>query len=459
MQKEREIAEKLARRVAERGGRAYYVGGVVRDGILGRRATDVDVEVHGLEPAQLEEVLDVLGPREAYGASFGIYSIHHTHLDVAMPRKERAIGEGHRDFRVDVDPHLGPQEAARRRDFTINALMQDVLTGEILDFFGGLEDLRAGVLRHVDGAHFGEDPLRVLRAAQFSARGPFEIAPETLALCRSMDLTHLARERVMEELKKALFCDAPSRFFEALRAMDQLSCWFAEVERLIGVAQDPAFHPEGDAWTHTLRVLDAAARLREGAKHPLALMLGALCHDLGKPETTVEWDGHLHAYGHEKAGVSRAEALLGRLSSEKRLIAEVLNLVALHMRPGALVAQGSGMKAYMRLFDEALEPDDLLLLVAADRMGTGTDGGLRGDDAPLREALAEYERRMAQPYVTAANLRAAGIAPGPIYARTLDYAHRLLLSGVPREEAIHQSVAFARRAQAEERKKDGSKRV
>jgi tRNA nucleotidyltransferase (CCA-adding enzyme) len=181
-----------------------------------------------------------------------------------MPRREKATGRGHRDFEIEVDPFIGTYKAARRRDFTINALMQDVLTGEVVDHFGGMDDLRAGIIRHIDPETFIEDPLRVLRGAQFAARFGFRIAPETVELCKGIDLSALSRERIEEELKKALLkSDKPSVFFEEMRRMEQLDVWFPELGQTIGLEQDPVFHPEGDVWVHTMEVIDRAAAVRD----------------------------------------------------------------------------------------------------------------------------------------------------------------------------------------------------
>ena len=187
MNKDMLMAQRLAGEVAAAGGRAYYVGGFVRDRLMGKECKDVDVEVHGLTPVQLETILDSLGERTVMGASFGVYGLRHYDLDIAMPRSETCTGRGHKDFTIFVDPFLGTEKAAMRRDFTINALMEDVLTSEVIDHFGGQEDLRQGIIRHVNDRSFGEDPLRVLRAAQFAARFGFQVAPETVTICRSMD--------------------------------------------------------------------------------------------------------------------------------------------------------------------------------------------------------------------------------------------------------------------------------
>ena len=154
------IAERIAEYVKEAGGRAFYVGGFVRDRMLGIENKDVDIEVHGLEPDALYEILGRLGEPLSFGKSFGVFAIKGEDIDIAMPRRERATGSGHRDFEVDVDPFIGTREAARRRDFTINALMEDVLTGELVDHFGGRRDLDEGVIRHIDPAGAARGAVR-----------------------------------------------------------------------------------------------------------------------------------------------------------------------------------------------------------------------------------------------------------------------------------------------------------
>ena len=260
MTRDRETARRIAQAVRPLGGSVYYVGGCVRDRLLGRESKDLDIEVHGVTPQQLEAVLDRMGGRRTVGVSFGVYGLAGCGLD----------------FPVEGDPWLGPERAARRRAFTVNALMEDVLTGQVLDFFGGREDLRRGILRHVDDHSFPEDPLRVLRGAQFAARFGFTVAEETVALCRTMDLLALSRERVEGELQKALLqAPRPSIFFRTLDIMHQLRPWFTEVQRLQGVPQPPRYHGEGDVWEHTMAVLDIAAELRPQAAQPVALMLAA----------------------------------------------------------------------------------------------------------------------------------------------------------------------------------------
>ena len=452
------MAREIAAKVADAGGRVYYVGGCVRDQLLHRDNKDIDIEVHGISAVKLEEILDSIGERTEMGASFGIFGLKHYELDIAMPRRERSIGLGHRDFAVSVDPYIGPEKAAERRDFTVNALMQDVLTGEILDFFGDREDLKNKRIRHVNDRTYAEDPLRVFRAAQFAARFGFSVAEETTRISSEIDVSALAGERVMGELEKALLkAEHPSVFFEVLRKMNQLSVWFPEAEALIGVPQSAKHHPEGDVWVHTMQVLDEAAALRDGAAQPLWLMLSALCHDFGKTAATEEKDGKIHAYGHEKESLPLTRSFLSRMSREVRLREYVLNMVRLHMKPKMMAENGSDVKAYMRLFDSSVCPEDLLLLAKADHMGRVTEDVGRAalsaaylqTETRLREMLAVYRQRMAEPHLMGRDLIEAGLQPGPVFTQALEYAHKLRLAGLPKEEQLRQTLGFVRNLNSE----------
>ena len=443
---DRAVIQNLAQRVADAGGRAYCVGGCVRDALMGRESKDYDVEVHGLSPAALEAILDTLGERIAIGESFGIYTLRGCAVDIAMPRKEHLRGRGHKDFDVFVDPDLGVREAARRRDFTVNAMMRDVITGELIDPFHGQRDLKRGILRHVDDETFPEDPLRVLRAAQFAARFGFRVAKETVRLCTAMDLAALSPERVMLELQKALLqSDHPSVFFQTLRGMQQLRPWFSEAADLIGVPQNPRFHTEGDVWAHTMLVLDAAAQYRDRAARPLGLMLAALTHDFGKPATTEYDSGIYHAYGHEEAGAALAERFLRRLTNETALIEYVSNLTALHMKPNVIVASGASVKTSNRMFDRAIDPEALICLSMADGQGTVSRYPYVSCEENLETRLALYRETMARPYVMGRDLVEAGLTPGPDFSDYLALAHKLRLAGIPKGEALKQVLAEARK--------------
>ena len=453
MKEKKEI--EIAKLVKENGGRAYCVGGFVRDKLLGMESKDVDIEVYGIEPDRLLTILKEVGEPLVYGSSFGIYSLKGTHIDIAMPRKERATGKGHRDFEVSVDPYSDTKDAARRRDFTMNSIMEDVLTGEIVDHFGGREDIRNGIIRHVDPSSFAEDPLRVLRAAQFASRLGFAVAPETVKLCSGISLQPLSRERVEEELKKALLKGKkPSVFFEVLKSMDQLDVWFPELKSCIGVEQDPKFHPEGDVWVHTMEVLDRAAEYRDRVSNAYAFMMLAITHDFGKTVTTEVVDGRIHAYGHEAEGLPLAENFLRRLTAENGVIEYVLNMLPLHMKPNMVAYSKSAVKVTNRMFDAAASPKDLVYFSMCDRPLFSGDDPFEGDSAFLFERLKVYEETMAKPYVRGRDLIDAGLEQGPEFSELLSFAHKLRLAGIDKKSALKQTLSYAEKLGVYTREKD-----
>lgn len=436
MEKDLQMARKLAQCVKQAGGDTYFVGGYVRDLVLKRESKDIDLEIHGISPQMLDEILQCLGEPVAMGRSFGIMGLRHYGLDIAMPRGKDGLAE----------PFVGIEKAARRRDLTMNALMQDVLTGQIIDPFGGLHDLEKGIIRHVDDVTFAEDPLRVLRVAQFAARFGFEVAEETIELSKRLDLSAVSSERIWGELEKAfLKAEKPSVFFEVLRRMGQLDVWFPEVEALVGVEQEPRFHPEGDVWNHTMQVLDYAAKLRPLAERPLAFMTAALCHDLGKVTATRVIDGRIRALGHEDEGIIIAKTFLARMTNEAKLHKYVRNMVQLHMRPNIMAAQGSSDKSMCKLYDRSVCPEDLLLLAQADHCSRPDAYAYTQTKQYLEAKLEIYRERMARPYVMGTDLVEAGFAPGEDFKETLDYAHKLRLAGVEKEDALRQSVAYIRK--------------
>jgi tRNA nucleotidyltransferase (CCA-adding enzyme) len=325
-------------------------------------------------------------------------------------------------------------------------MMEDGLSGEIIDHFGGRNDLEAGVIRHIDADAFIEDPLRVLRGAQFAARFGFSIAPDTIELCRGIDLSALSAERVEEELKKALLkAGRPSVFFESLRAMDQLDVWFPELKQTIGLEQDPVFHPEGDVWTHTMEVIDRAAAFRDRVSDPFSFMLLALTHDLGKIVTTEEKNGRIHAYEHETKGMPLVEAFVSRLTNEKAVKEYVYNMVPLHMRPNVAAFSKPVMKSTNRMFDAAVAPEDLIWFAEADKPVVSGTVEFSGDREFLLDRLRLYKETMAKPYVMGRDLIEAGLEPGEDFAEILEYAHKLRLAGISRESALKQALTYGRK--------------
>jgi tRNA nucleotidyltransferase (CCA-adding enzyme) len=335
-----ETVLKLAMAVRDASGRALLVGGCVRDELMGRQPKDWDVEVYGIEPQRLRDILDAFGPVNVVGEAFTVYKLG-PHLDVSLPRRERKTGRGHRAFFIEGDPAMTFAEAAARRDFTINAMLQDPLTGEIVDVVSGQKDLGQGILRAVSLDTFGEDSLRVLRAAQFAARFEFVIDEPTAALCRSIDLTDLPAERVWGEIEKLLLrAGRPSIGLNCLRDLGAVDQLFPEIKALIDVPQDPEWHPEGDVFVHTSLVIDRARERIDDLPYPkqVTVMLAALAHDFGKPATTEFIDGRWRSRGHEEAGVEPTLSFLEKLNIHTLdgydVLAQVVALVRDHLKPG-----------------------------------------------------------------------------------------------------------------------------
>ena len=424
-----------------------YVGGMVRDELMGVKCKDIDMEIYGITPQALRDILAGLGKVVEKGASFGVYGLQHSDIDIAMPRRERCVGAKHTDFEVSVDPFMTFEDATMRRDLTMNAMMRDVLTGELIDLWGGQRDLDGRVIRHVSDLTFPEDALRVFRVAQFAARFEGTIAPETLALCRGMDVAQITHERVFEEMNKALMkAEKPSIFFRVLKDMDHLREFFPELERCVGVKQSPEHHPEGDVFDHTMLVVDCAAALREQAKWPQAFMIAALLHDLGKVVTTeIQADGKITSYGHEVQGLELCEKQMRRLTNQAKLIDYVRNMMWLHMRPNILAQGKSKKKKTRQLFDMSVCPEDLILLSKADASGKLDRPYREENEAFLRERLEDYYRVMRRPMVTGQDLIKAGLKPGPRFSEWLQRARMLHFSGIEHDRALAQVVGEAMR--------------
>ncbi len=431
-----EIEKEIAKLVKENGGRTFYVGGYVRDKLLNIENKDVDIEVHGISEDTLYKILKSLGTPLAYGSSFGVYSLSGHNIDIALPRSEKLIGKKHTDFRIDVDPFIGYKNACKRRDITINALMMDVLTEEILDYYSGINDLNNKIIRYVDKNSFVEDPLRVLRVAQFAARLQFKVDEDTIDLCKNIDLSYLSRERIEEELRKALLkANKPSIFFDVLNKMNQLSYWFKEVEDLINIKQDPIYHPEGDAYIHTMQVLDRCAKYRDVVSDAYSFMLLGLTHDFGKTITSEEIDGRIHAYNHEIAGVPIVETFLKRISNRKDVIKYVKNMVTMHMEPNKKANNHSSIKSTNKMFYNCISPKDLIYFSICD---SGKTDNLNF----LNERYKIYEEIINKPYVTGNDLIKAGIKPNEDFHKLLEYATKLRLANVDKDSALKQTLAY-----------------
>jgi tRNA nucleotidyltransferase (CCA-adding enzyme) len=446
-----ELAMAIAHRVREAGGRAVIVGGWVRDRLMGRACKDLDLEVYGLAADHLKRLLSSFGSVNAVGESFTVYKV--ADVDVALPRRESRTGRGHRGFEVTGDPNLSFADAARRRDFTVNAIGWDPLTAEYLDPFDGRRDIDARLLRAVDVRTFGEDSLRVLRAVQFAARFEFALDTTTRDLCRAIPLDDLPSERIWGECEKLLLqAPRPSRGFEVALDLGVVERLFPEIHALVGCEQEPEWHPEGDVWVHTLMVIDQARTRIEDLDRArqIVIMLGALCHDLGKPPTTAFVDGRIRSIDHEQAGVAPATAVLDRLNIHTidgyDVRKQVLGIVAHHLKPGMFRQSPTPVSdgAFRRLA-EKVDLELLARVAKSDCLGRTGDFNCSAMDWFLERAkLLGVEHAPPPPIVKGRHLLALGLTPGPrvgavlrqIYEKQLDGSITSLEDGVSLAQQI-----------------------
>jgi tRNA nucleotidyltransferase (CCA-adding enzyme) len=417
------------------------VGGAVLDLLRGSEPKDLDVEVFGLTPQQIEQILIANGfPANTVGKSFGIIKTvfpDGTEVDLSVPRRENRIGSRHRDFQVSIDVTMTAREAARRRDLTINALAVDLRTGRLLNFFGGLSDFHRGLLRVVDPETFVEDPLRVLRIAQLLPRKGKRVDSLTLSLCRLLvpEFQALSAERVLEEFRKLLL--KPAKPAKGLRFLERCGWlrWFPELDALRRVPQNRRWHPEGSVWNHTLLVVNRAASVRDRVPEEWreAFMWAALLHDVGKAVTTRP---DLTSPGHDESGCPLAQAFLERLRAPKGLTSQVVQLVRLHMRPGQLHQAGASEGAWRRLARQV--PLEVLgWLSWAD--STSRPGFRKKDHGPSRrcfELAEKFASEPAEPVVRGRDLLALGFRPGPQFGAALKAAFERQLDGETSREVL-----------------------
>jgi tRNA nucleotidyltransferase (CCA-adding enzyme) len=472
----------LALAVQTAGGRLLVVGGAVRDHFLaaGGDATnpkDVDCEVFGIEADRLLTLLQHNLPSgcdvNCVGASFGVFKVRTStgrEFDVSIPRRDSKSGVGHKGFTITGDPDMSVEDAARRRDFTMNAISFDPLTGEFLDPFHGRRDIEHRVLRVVDLERFGDDSLRVLRAVQFAARFNFVLDEASWNLCRDINLSDLPAERVWVEMEKLLRSPKPSVGLRLALELDVVQRLWPELWALHGVPQDAEWHPEGDVWTHTLLVVDASRRFLDepqscdhcnglgsldephllggtcsvckgsalkpklSPEHDITVMLAALCHDLGKPATTAFMDGRWRSLGHEQAGVEPAFQLLTRLNVNTvngyDVRKQVLALVDQHLRPFEFFKTDPGPAAFRRL---ALKVDLNLLARVAEADDAGRHPKLPDPVriAWFRQRVSELNLRLGAPapILLGRHLLEMGFKPGPDLGKLLKAVYERQLDG------------------------------
>jgi tRNA nucleotidyltransferase (CCA-adding enzyme) len=443
-------ATAIAVAARDAGGRALIVGGWVRDRLMGIDSADLDLEVFGVPAVRLRELLEAFGRVEAVGESFQVYKIGG--IDVSLPRRDSKAGRGHRGFVVAGDPEMTIADAARRRDFTINAIAWDPLTGEYFDPFDGRGDLGRRLLRIVDPETFADDSLRVLRAVQFAARFGLTVDEGTRAICREIPLDDLPAERVWGEIEKLLFAPRPSTGFALAMDLGIIARLFPELQALAGCQQEAEWHPEGDVWVHTLQVIDQARTRVDDLPRPqqIAVMLGAVCHDLGKPATTAFVDGRIRSMDHEEQGVAPTMALLDRLNVHSidgyDVRAQVAGMTAQHLKPGSWykVRDEVGDGAFRRL---AHKVDLELLARVAKSDCLGREPG-RFDCTAMdwfleRARALGVEHRPPAPMLLGRHLLALGLKPGPRVGEILKAVYEQQMDG--KVTTLDEALAEAQR--------------
>jgi tRNA nucleotidyltransferase (CCA-adding enzyme) len=442
----RKAKDAICAAVEEAGGRAFLVGGCVRDAVLGIAAKDFDIEVYGVQPEELADKLAAQFRIDLVGQAFGVIKIHGLPIDVSIPRRESKAGLGHKGFKILSDPGMTLKEAASRRDFTINAMALDLLTGEVIDHHGGLGDLQSQVLRHTSDK-FVEDPLRVLRGMQFAARFDLKVAPETVALCRTIEPEGLARERIFDEWRKLILKGVrPSRGLTFLRDCGWIG-YYPELDALIGCVQDPAWHPEGDVWFHSLHCMDAFAKERIGDEwEDLVVGFAVLCHDFGKPQTTEHENDRTRSKRHEGAGEAPTRSFLERMTRQKDLVEAVVPLVLAHLRPQELFDAQAGDSAIRRLARRVGRIDRLVRVARADQLGRPPmtfDGFPAGDWLLERARALEVEDAAPSPIVLGRHLIELGQSPGPHFGEILEACYQAQIDG--KFFTLKEGVALAKK--------------
>lgn len=376
----KKIINKISNQVSQLGGKTYYVGGYVRDNLLNVKNNDIDIEVHGIKPEDLYIVLKSIGTTKTIGKQFGIYYLPEYGIDVAMPRCEKSTGRGHKDFEVYVDPYIGVKKAAERRDFTINSIYKDVKTGEILDCYGGIKDLKKKTIRHINDKKFVEDPLRVLRACRYAATYNFKIAKETIELCKKIDITSLSKERVEEELLKVLNkSNNPKLFFDNLKQMNQIDYWFKDVN----------------------------------TKY------------INKAKTYIKYTNNKEAFLLASISVN-SDFDINKITSKKEIIKYVKN-----MQKYFDVKPKTEIEVY-ELFDNLIDINDYIYLKILNNQ----------KNKYLLDKYKKYKTIVKNKTITGKDLIEHGIKPNANFNKALEYANKLRYQNITKKEILNKTIMY-----------------
>ncbi len=434
-------------RIAVHRGRAYLVGGVVRDIMLGRSLKDIDIEVHHLTMDELADVLSTIGPLNLVGKSFGVLKWEHSVVDWSLPRTDYA---GRKPV-VAIDPLMDIVPALRRRDLTINAMAIDCTTGMLVDPFGGTQDLKRRIARSPDPQFFADDPLRFYRIMQFVGRFELTVDDVLNAVCKTMDISAVSRERIHGEFTKLfLYSVRPSLGIRWLHDLSRLEYVLPEVAATVGIAQNPRWHPEGDVFEHSMQSLDASARLEyTDAEEQLTIMSAVLFHDLGKVVASRVEDGRIRATGHDIEGVPLARIALGRITGNKKRIQAACTLVRYHMAPLTFVDNNASDKAYKRLAVKLAPLTSiraLAMVVLADRQGRNPQRGVPlssvDEDIPVFAKRAKALGVFEEPEKRLMTGKDFGeiIRPGPAMGKALQRAYEIQIG-----ENVHNKALLKKR--------------
>jgi tRNA nucleotidyltransferase (CCA-adding enzyme) len=462
------FAAQASQALKESGGLALVVGGYARDEALERitgepqASKDIDIEVYGTSFDSLSQQLASFGPTDLVGASFGIIKLKNPEtghmLDFSIPREDSKIDKGHRGFKVTGNPDMTVREAARRRDLTINALALNPLTGELIDEYGGLQDLKDGVLRATDPELFGDDPLRVLRVMQFAGRFNFRVDPVTAEICRSLDLAELPGERIGEEwLKLMTKSSKPSVGLEVAKELGILKQLHPELDVLSRVEQEPEWHPEGNVWNHTKLVADAAAKVvrQKGleGEEALVVLFGALCHDLGKATTTEmrEKSGvmRITSHGHEAAGIEPSKSFLKSINLKGSVIDKIVPIVREHLYH---VHNPEPTDKQLARFAQRLQPASIKLWDLVSRCDSNGRGGEFVEKTSSyrlfeRSQQLNIQERPAPKIVTGKDLMGLGLKPGVQFGAILEHLYEAQLDG--RIGSVEEGIKYYREHEGE----------
>ena len=436
------LANQIFKELDARGARAYLVGGIVRDMLINNHVDyhDVDVEIYGISIQDLENVLSKYGNVNCVGKVFGILKLDVlSNFDFALPRTEIKVGKGHQDFNVNVDQNLDLKTAAMRRDFTINAFMYEIKTGKIYDFFNGYRDLETCTIRMINQNTFIEDPLRILRAAQFSSRLNFTVEPETKLTCKKMiqenRLDSLSKERVVQEYNKLLLSYQPSI---GLTFLKEIHALWPCLDVLSTTMQRLDYHPEGDVWRHTLLVTDLAALCCHKTANPLGFMWSALLHDIGKAIVTTKTGS---APGHNEAGVDIFKEQLQGIIVDKKLQKYIKTMIYYHMHLMNMIKNGAKDYSYLKILkgiEGIVRIEDLILITKCDKLGRYKDEheNINNFDIMMKDKMIKLGKEALKPIINGNDLILEGINPTSKYKELLDWSYDLQIRGHDKESIL-----------------------